>query len=291
MVFKGITPREWYITVAMITACLALFSVQAYRTKAQNTQVFRSKQTAKTNVISGNPIPNSPQTGGISSSNAVPVLPVASNANSPNSRSQSAGLLAANDAESIIAETGSADPSTSGSNTTGSSPAFENGLLNINRATAKDFEALPGVGPVKSESIVAYREKIGGAFTSIQQLDDVSGIGPKTLERLSPMLFVPEQAVTQTRMQLGNPALIATNPPSSLSTATESPTKGLVNINTAGLEELQILSGIGEKKAEDILRDRQLNGPFKSVDDLQRVPGIGPKTIEKNRHLITLRTP
>ncbi len=60
----------------------------------------------------------------------------------------------------------------------------------------------------------------------------------------------------------------------------------LVNINTAMAEELQTLSGIGEKRAADIILYRETNGAFESVDDLDQVSGIGEKTMEKLRPLI-----
>lgn len=54
---------------------------------------------------------------------------------------------------------------------------------------------------------------------------------------------------------------------------------GLVNINTATAQELQTLRGIGEATAEKIIADREANGPFKSIDDLTRVSGIGEKKL------------
>lgn len=56
-----------------------------------------------------------------------------------------------------------------------------------------------------------------------------------------------------------------------------------VNINTAGLEELVKLPGIGKVTAERIIAWRQANGPFASVDDLVKVKGVGKKTLEKLR--------
>ncbi|MFV8771307.1 helix-hairpin-helix domain-containing protein [Aerococcus viridans] len=62
----------------------------------------------------------------------------------------------------------------------------------------------------------------------------------------------------------------------------------LVNINTADTTMLQTLSGIGEKRADDIINYRETNGLFETVDDLDQVSGIGEKTMEKLRPLITV---
>ena len=54
-----------------------------------------------------------------------------------------------------------------------------------------------------------------------------------------------------------------------------------VNINTADMTQLQSLTGIGAKKAQDIIDYREQNGPFKTPEDLANVSGFGEKTIEK----------
>ena len=60
-----------------------------------------------------------------------------------------------------------------------------------------------------------------------------------------------------------------------------------VNINTDSVETLaDLLSGIGEKKAQAIIDYRELNGFFKTADELLNVKGIGAKTLERNREAI-----
>ena len=65
------------------------------------------------------------------------------------------------------------------------SPAGE--LIDINSATAKEFERLPRIGPQLAGRIVAYREE-NGAFKRIDDITKVKGIGSKTLDRLRPHL-------------------------------------------------------------------------------------------------------
>ncbi|HIY73876.1 MAG TPA: ComEA family DNA-binding protein [Candidatus Intestinimonas merdavium] len=52
-----------------------------------------------------------------------------------------------------------------------------------------------------------------------------------------------------------------------------------VNINTASAAELETLPGIGEKRAADIIADREANGPFRVPEDITRVSGIGEGTL------------
>ena len=57
----------------------------------------------------------------------------------------------------------------------------------------------------------------------------------------------------------------------------------IVNVNTATLEELQALPGVGESRATAILETREARGGFRSVDDLLDVKGIGPSGLERLR--------
>ena len=63
-------------------------------------------------------------------------------------------------------------------------------------------------------------------------------------------------------------------------TSKEAAKDGKVNINTATVEELKTLKGVGEKKAEAIIEYRKKNGSFKTKEDLMKVHGIGKKLFE-----------
>ena len=61
-----------------------------------------------------------------------------------------------------------------------------------------------------------------------------------------------------------------------------------VNINTASKEELTSLKGVGDKRAQEIIDYRKKNGDFKSVDDLEKVPGIGPGIMKQIRSQVSV---
>jgi competence protein ComEA len=62
-----------------------------------------------------------------------------------------------------------------------------------------------------------------------------------------------------------------------------------VNVNTADAKTIsEALSGVGQKKAEAIVKYREEKGLFKTIDDLANVPGIGEKTVEKNKKDIVI---
>lgn len=61
-----------------------------------------------------------------------------------------------------------------------------------------------------------------------------------------------------------------------------------VNINTAGKEELMTLKGIGESRAEDIIRYREESGGFRSIEDIMKVPGIKDAGFQKIKDRITV---
>jgi competence protein ComEA len=63
---------------------------------------------------------------------------------------------------------------------------------------------------------------------------------------------------------------------------------GTLNINTASIEELAKIKGIGPKLAEKIIQYRETNGPFQKASDIVNVPGVGPKIWETNQDTLTV---
>ena len=74
----------------------------------------------------------------------------------------------------------------------------------------------------------------------------------------------------------------------SKSNSAQDKTSRKININEAGVKLLKSLIYIGEKKAKAIIKDRNANGLFQTVDELTRVKGIGKGTVDKNRDRMTV---
>jgi competence protein ComEA len=76
-----------------------------------------------------------------------------------------------------------------------SKPTASNQVVNINTASAADFEALPGIGPKLAARIVDYRQK-NGPFKKIEDLMNVQGLGEKNFLKLKPQLTLGSPKAT-----------------------------------------------------------------------------------------------
>jgi competence protein ComEA len=153
--------------------------------------------------------------------------------------------------------------------------------IDLNRAELSDLRQLPGVGPALAGRIAAARDESGG-FRTVDDLRSVPGIGPARLERLQPWVRVE-----------GNDPAATTRPPVARSPSVSKKVDALagpVDVNRATAEQLQTLPGIGPTLAQRIL-DERAKRPFRSAEELRRVSGIGPKTLEKLRPYVTTGDP
>lgn len=127
----------------------------------------------------------------------------------------------------------------------------------------------PGVYTLPPGSIVQDAVELAGGFA---EGADASSIN--LAARLSDGQQVPVLLKGESR---------PSNTPQAVATLS-----GPVNVNTASASELEALPGIGPVLAQIILQYRQEHGPFRTVDALLLVPGIGPATLDKIRGFITL---
>ncbi|HEM6439082.1 helix-hairpin-helix domain-containing protein [Streptococcus suis] len=96
-----------------------------------------------------------------------------------------------------------------------------------------------------------------------------------------------DEAVVYVASKDENISVVASTTASSAMSPEEKSTS-LVNLNTATEADFQTISGIGAKRAADIIAYREANGGFKSVNDLNNVSGIGDKTMESIRPYVTV---
>jgi len=131
--------------------------------------------------------------------------------------------------------------------------------IDPNGASFDDLCLLPGIGPQAAADIISFRDSIG-PFKYLDDLAEVRGIGRSMLERIASYVtleYKPDIPV-------------------------------IININQASAQELTALPGIGPKTAGDITAYRQENGPFRNLEDIMNVKGLGRKTYEEIKNLITI---
>lgn len=102
-----------------------------------------------------------------------------------------------------------------------------------------------------------------------------------------------DHVVDTTKQQSDKPALtdnISETESHTKIEAHEPPQSSIINLNTATLEELDVLPGIGPSKAKAIIDYRTKYGDFRSLEQIMEVKGIGPKLFEKMKERITITT-
>ena len=140
----------------------------------------------------------------------------------------------------------------------------------------------PGVYEFSCESRIQEVIKKAGGFT--EEADETKiNLAQKITDQMQ--MIVPnvhskqEGGVTEGNSEKGNTS----------NTTPSNSKQGTVNINTATLEELQTIKGIGKKKAEAILQYRKEHGAFRTKEDLLQVKGIGKKALEAIESQVTFQ--
>jgi competence protein ComEA len=149
--------------------------------------------------------------------------------------------------------------------------------VDLNRADHVQLLQLPGVGESMAQRIEAYRAEHHG-FRNVDELRQVKGIGPKLLEKMRPYVYVESQ-----------PSDVEDEPPARREKERNPPVvrkkvlpSERIDVNHATVAELRRLPGIGPTLSQRIVETRE-EKPFRSVEDLRRVRGIGAKTVERLR--------
>lgn len=133
-----------------------------------------------------------------------------------------------------------------------------------------------GVYELSSGSRVTDVVKLAGGFTEDADKKSVNLAEKVTDESVIYVARVGENVAPTTTNSQAN------------GSAQQEESSDKINLNTATLAELQTISGIGAKRAQDIIDYRDANGGFSSVDDLANVSGIGEKTLEKLKSEVTV---
>ncbi len=174
-------------------------------------------------------------------------------------------------------------------------------IVDLNKASLEELETLPGVGPTVAKEIIAARP-----FKSVDELEKIKGLGETRIAALKPKVKVTTAAPATPKVASPNMTKAETKkdqPTAKAKTKTKakevvenenevsSKAKSLVasgkkiNINTASHEALMELPGIGPVKSKAIVAAR----PFKTLEDIKGVNGIGDATFGHLKDFITIK--
>lgn len=169
------------------------------------------------------------------------------------------------------------------------SASFALAKVDLNTATQKELEDLPGIGSATAKKIIEARP-----LKSIDDLTAIKGIKAKQMDKLKDLVTVsgstPETAAVpaavtpSTEQAKSATASVETDVKKAKAKVSALAPGEKININTASLEQIEKLPGIGPKKAQAIIEAR----PFKSAEDVMKIKGIKQGLFNKIKDHITL---
>ena len=159
--------------------------------------------------------------------------------------------------------------------------------VDINSASLKELESLPGVGSATAKKIVANRP-----YKSVDELTK-AGLSKKAIDKLRPLVTVgaaapaaaPAAAAPKAAVPKTVPAAAKAKTAAEKPAATKLAPGQKVNINAATMDQLIALPGIGPSKAQAIIDGR----PYKTPEDIMKVKGIKGGTYNKIKDFITVQ--
>lgn len=160
-------------------------------------------------------------------------------------------------------------------------------LLNINNATEEELMTLPGINRNTAQNIIEYRCRIGG-FKKVEDLALVSGVGAAKLGVMRPEICVSQKRSSSSRGSSPGSSRQDVNLNERSMRRSNSNAQLRINVNSANVFQLMKVKGVGQLIAENIVAHRDKKGPFKSLDELSKVKGIGAGLLGAIRHHLTL---
>ncbi|HEX4962804.1 MAG TPA: helix-hairpin-helix domain-containing protein [Thermoanaerobaculia bacterium] len=157
--------------------------------------------------------------------------------------------------------------------------AAATGPVDLNKATQKQLEDLPGVGAATAKKIIA-----GRPYASVADLSR-AGVSAKTIQQITPLVTVGAAPAAPPAAPAAPASPSAAKAPSTASAKKGAPA-GPVDLNTGSQKDLESLPGVGAATAKKIIAGR----PYSSVADLSRA-GVPAKTIQQITPLVTVGAP
>ena len=140
-------------------------------------------------------------------------------------------------------------------------------IVDINTAIAEDFMQLKGIGPTISSIIIKYRESKNG-FDSISELKKIYGLEEEVFLKLLPQLRMSRRIKKDENRER-------------ITTSIDHSKTLNLDINSATAEELQLISGIGPKLSDGIVKLRERLGGFHNINQLLKVYALDDETLQK----------